>query len=35
LEFTLDLREEPSSRADIAPIVRSAVMEFVQFSGLS
>ncbi|HWW80401.1 MAG TPA: poly-gamma-glutamate hydrolase family protein [Steroidobacteraceae bacterium] len=34
LEFTLDLREEPSSRANIAPIVRGAVMEFVRFSGL-
>jgi phage replication-related protein YjqB (UPF0714/DUF867 family) len=33
LEFTLDLREEPSSRANIAPIVRGALMEFVRFSG--
>jgi phage replication-related protein YjqB (UPF0714/DUF867 family) len=34
LEFTLDLRDDPSSRANMAPIVRSAVMEFVRFSGL-
>lgn len=34
LEFTLDLRDDPSSRANMAPIVRSAVMEFVRFSAL-
>lgn len=33
LEFTWDLRDEPASRALIAPIVRSAVMEYVRFSG--
>jgi phage replication-related protein YjqB (UPF0714/DUF867 family) len=34
LEFTLDLRDDPSSRANIAPVVRDAVMEFARFSGL-
>jgi phage replication-related protein YjqB (UPF0714/DUF867 family) len=34
LELTLDLREDPSARASIAPIVRAAVTEFMQFSGL-
>ena len=32
LEFTLDLRDDPSSRANIAPIVHGAVMEFVRCS---
>ncbi len=35
LEFTLDLRDERSARARIAPIVRGAVLEFVRFSGLA
>ena len=30
LEFTLDLRDDASSRANLAPIVRSAVGEFVR-----
>jgi phage replication-related protein YjqB (UPF0714/DUF867 family) len=35
LEFTWNLRDEPASRANIAPLVRSAVLEFVRFSGLA
>jgi phage replication-related protein YjqB (UPF0714/DUF867 family) len=34
LEFTWDLRDQPASRANIAPIVRSAMLEFVRFSGM-
>lgn len=34
LEFTLDLRDDPSSRANMARIVRGAMLEFVRFSGL-